>query len=835
MQVDDAFSPRYSARSMTSELETPPVRKKQRRNKRAPGMLTILATRFVLFWEEFWPAILPALAIPYAFAVISLFDLWRLVPGWLHWGSLVLAVAALSNMLWRDARHLRFPSRRMAQARLEEDGKVDHTPLQALDDAPFQTSTTNALWRAHIRESRRQARKARLAGVRPTADDRDPYALRFTALGLLAVAFVAAGNDWRDRLQTAFAPGQADAANRLVADLWIEPPDYTGKPPIYLMRPGDKLSEIAEQVNAPQGSVLVAQINGRGRPALSFENETDKTEATFERSNGASRAELRLAQSGLLKLRLGGEQMRWPVAVINDIAPRVSFADIPAATDEGLLAFTILTHDDYGIIHAQLQFRLDPEQERPLDAAPFDEAALAAVRAAEISGVATGNAEQTINLELQEDPWAGLTVLAKVTVTDGAGQPGETDEVSVTLPTRAFFNPLAKSVIEQRQALSVAAEDWRRVGRSFDAITLAPEAFYTEDPTDFLMLRAAFWRIMRQDGEGYDDAIEKFWPLALQLEDEALELARQRLEAAEEALRQALENGASDEEINRLVEELRQAMNDYLTALAQSGQRADPARSQNSQQLDMSDLDQMLDSIRDLAQSGAENAARQMLSDLENMLNNLRLSQGSQGNGQGMPGQSGQQSDEGDDSAAGQAGELIGRQRSLADESFERGQSGGNEPSDDLAQQQGGLGGDLDDLIDDLQGDGAADPNGEGARSFGQARNDMREAEQALSGGDFDAAASAMERAIENLRDGAEELAREQMRQAGQGREGENGEALDPLGRPMGRAAGEGVEVPEETDAGRTRAVIEELRRRLGEPGRTEEEIDYLERLLERF
>jgi len=41
--------------------------------------------------------------------------------------------------------------------------------------------------------------------------------------------------------------------------------------------------------------------------------------------------------------------------------------------------------------------------------------------------------------------------------------------------------------------------------------------------------------------------------------------------------------------------------------------------------------------------------------------------------------------------------------------------------------------------------------------------------------------------------------------------------------------------VPGEGEAGRTRAVIEELRRRLGEPGRDDEEVDYLERLLERF
>ena len=115
----------------------------------------------------------------------------------------------------------------------------------------------------------------------------------------------------------------------------------------------------------------------------------------------------------------------------------------------------------------------------------------------------------------------------------------------------------------------------------------------------------------------------------------------------------------------------------------------------------------------------------------------------------------------------------------------------------------------------------------------------MREAEGALAGDNFAAANDAMERAIANLRDGAEALAREQMRQA-RGEGGESGEEgqrgrTDPLGRAVGQSAGEGVEVPGESDAGRTRAVIDELRRRLGEPGREEEEKNYLERLLERF
>jgi len=808
----------------------------QRKTGGAPGRVTIFATRLVLFWERFWPAILPALAPPFLILVISLFDLWRYAPVWLHWTSLALAAAATITMLWRYLPDVRWPSRRAAQARLEADGDVRHAALQALDDRPFDKDAVSPqaalLWRAHLDEMREHARDARLAGMRATAHERDPYGLRFTAMGLLAVALAAAGGDWRARLAT--APG-AGAGGGLVADLWIEPPDYTGKPPIYLARAGEPLTGLAEQVNAPEGSVLIAQVNGRGRPRLGFTTVDGEERIPFERNDAASRARFVMTASGAAHLRLGPREARWPIGVLADDAPTVQFIEPPAATGENLLGLAIVIKDDYGVTHAQLQFRLDPDQERPLDAPMLNAAALGEVRFADLDGAAGAAGEHRLDLDLQADPWAGLGVLAKIIVTDGAGQTGETEEVSIALPARAFFNPLARAVIEQRQTLAVAATDWPRAGRSFDALTLAPEFFY-DDMTDYLLLRTAFWRVMRQNGDNFDDAVEKFWPLALQLEDQALELARQRLEAAQEALRRALEEGASDEEISRLVEALRQAMNDYLTALAQSGMPMDQRVPQNAQMLDQSDLDAMLDAIRDLASQGAQNAARQMLSDLENMLNNLRLAQGGQGQGKGM-GQGEGQAGAPQGGPAGKAGELIGRQRELADQSFERGRTPGAN-GDDLAGQESGLGGDLDALIGEIQGQGAgADPGGDAARALGQARNDMRQAEGALGNGDFDAATGAMERAIGRLREGAEKLAREQMRQAqgnGPGREGPNGRT-DPLGRPYGYADGDGVDVPEESAASRTRAVIEELRRRLGEQGRSKEEIDYLERLLERF
>ncbi len=809
---------------MTTELAQP-----SSREKHAPGEITIIAARGALFWERAWPAMLPALGVACLFIMLSLFGAWRLVPGWLHGLTLALGALVFVSLIWRDLRGVRWPARRAGLARLERDGRAEHTPLQALDDAPFDVAkATSPLWLAHMTASAERARKARLAGVRPTAETRDPYGFRFIALGLITIGFVAAGADWRARLAGGFAPGALTSSDAFVADLWIEPPDYTGKAPIYLLRAGQAFPVAPAQIDTPFGARLVAQINGRPRVQLRFVTQNDDIPTEFERGANAARAELVLTESGLLQLKLGADEVRWPIAIIADDTPAVTFTRSPALDDQAQLAFSFTAQDDYGIAAVRLELRLDPEQERPLDAPAFDRAALSQQRQIPLDGGAKASLQQSVSLNLQPDPWAGLKVLAKVVVEDGAGQTGETKSVSVTLPTRKFFNPLAKTVIEQRQTLAVATEDWRRAGRSFDAVTMAPEVFF-DDTKDYLLLRAAFWRVMRQDGEGFEDAVEKFWPLALQLEDEALELARQRLEAAEEALRQAIERGASEEEIARLIEEMRQAMNDYLTALAQSGQSPEQA-ARNSDQLSQSDLDQMLDAIGDLAREGASNAARQMLSDLENLLNNLRVSEGGTGgegqSGADAPGQGAQ----GEGGPSGKAGELIGRQRELADEAFGRGQSYG-ENGDDLAAAEGALGANLDELIDDIEG-GEADPDGAAARALAQARNDMREAEQGLENGNFDAANDAMERAIENLRDGAKRLAGEEMRQARQGRQSDT---LDPLGRPTGEADGDGVKIPEETDAARSRAVIEELRRRLAEPGRSEEEIDYLERLLERF
>ena len=100
----------------------------------------------------------------------------------------------------------------------------------------------------------------------------------------------------------------------------------------------------------------------------------------------------------------------------------------------------------------------------------------------------------------------------------------------------------------------------------------------------------------------------------------------------------------------------------------------------------------------------------------------------------------------------------------------------------------------------------------------------------------------------EALRKGAQSLADSMQQGEGEGqgegpgnragRQQSGGNQSDPLGRPLhGREFGDDftVKIPGEIDVQRARRILEELRRRLGDPQRPQLELDYLERLLKDY
>ena len=850
------------------------------RESEPPGNSVIAVARAFLVWERAWPVILIAAAPFFIFAILTMLGLWLVLPALLHWLAIVAALGvSVGGGVWAYGKVLGrhpWPDRRAAIARLEHDGAVRYDALHTQNDKTFGEHAT-PLWAAHQADMRRQASAARLSFPRPLTELIDPHGIRFGAPALLALGVVVAGDTIGARLSDGLVPTDPDLRRGGIADMWVEPPAYTGRPPLYLLKASDKIDGTRAPILAPVGSKIVLQAHGSPRQAARLDFAYAETGNNTRRPDARTDDEKRhrvieINQNGVLRLSAGGVNGQWPINIIPDTPPRVQITGEPAKTPNHAILLSGFVTDDYGVVDGALELSLTPTQTRPLDAPAFDTNILETVRAIPLDKMAGPNGERIFELDLSADPWAGLMVRARLQVRDGAGQIARSDPIEITLPERPFTNPLAKAVVEQRQTLAIAPNHWRRAQTALNGLTIGPDRFYNR-PSEYLLMRSALWRITgdgtsrHQSGGDFNETVNWLWPLALQLEDKLLSDARASLEAAQKALRDALERGASPEELARLTENLRNAMAQYLSALAQSptAPTSNAAQSE-AEQMALSDLNDILDSIRDLGSNGAADAAQGALDQLQKLLNNLqfagdmqRNSQQAQSGAQGAQGQAGAQGAQAGGPAgdAGTAAGLIGRQRDLADATYTRqrnrqlGPGSPNSPeqgtANDLATTQNSLTNELGDLLDQLRqagpdggNNGDSEAVARGRRALQDAHDDMRTAEETLQAGALDAAETAMNSAVRNLRVGAASLAAAMPADPsdGQAQAGsqEEGAMRDPLGRPIGAIqGGDNGEVSGQSDAQAARELLKELWRRLSTGERTEEEIEYLERLLERF
>jgi uncharacterized protein (TIGR02302 family) len=376
------------------------------------------------------------------------------------------------------------------------------------------------------------------------------------------------------------------------------------------------------------------------------------------------------------------------------------------------------------------------------------------------------------------------------------------------------------------------------------------------------------------------EVVGSLWALAVSIEDGNITDVDKALRAAQDALKQALERGASDEEIKKLTQDLRAALDNFMRQLAdqmrnnpqQLARPLDP----NTKMLRQQDLNNMIERMERLSRSGDKEAAKQLLDQLQQMLENLQMAQ---------PGQYGDSEME---QALNELGDMIRKQQQLRDKTFKQGQDSrrdrmrGNKQGDqgmgDLQQDQQGLRDRLKKLQEQLakrgmgqqqgqrgdkgdrgqKGDqqgqgqpgdqGQGDDQGDGDDGLGEADSAMGDASGKLGEGNADAAVDSQGKALDALRKGAQSLAEAMQQGDGDGQGDGPGErngrqqaganGTDPLGRPL-RSHELGDElskmIPGEIDVQRVRRILEELRRRLADPARPQIELDYIERLLKDY
>ncbi|MBX9646065.1 MAG: TIGR02302 family protein [Xanthobacteraceae bacterium] len=841
--------------------------------------------KYAIAWERAWPGLARLLSVVGLFLVVSWAGLWLALPFLARAVGIALFALLALGALYPLIR-FRWPSREDALGRLDRGTGIRHRPATALTDTlASKDPIAQALWREQRERTLASIKRIRAGLPSPRLPIHDPWALRALVMVMIAAAYVAAGDERSMRVAAAFDWNGVLAPANVRVDAWVTPPLYTGKPPIILSAANkDAGAPDSGPLSVPAGSTLLVRSSGGTIDVVVGGGVTEIAPGEAA-PQGTNERHFKVASDGTAHVRAPAGQPLWKFAATPDKPPTISLVKDPERQARGSLQMSYKLEDDYGVTEARAQFAARRSEAMESGRPVAKEAAREAGKdnnAAEprplfeapsfplvLPNARTRNGVGQSVKDLSEDPYAGADVTLTLTAKDEAGNEGRSEPFSMRLPERLFTKPLARALIEQRRILALDANQNSQVYTALDALMIAPEVF-TPETGHYLGLHSVIRQLeaARTDA-ALRDVVASIWALAVTIEDGNISDVDKALRAAQEALKQALERGASDEEIKKLTDNLRAALDNFLRQLAEQ-MRNNPQQlarplDPNTKMLSQQDLKSMLDRLERMSRSGDKDAAKQLLEQLQQMLENLQMAQ---------PGQSG----DGDmEQALNELGDMIRKQQQLRDKTFKQGQDSrrdrmrgkqGDQSMGDLQQDQQGLRDRLKKLQEELakrgmgqgqrgekgqrgeqgqQGQQGGD-QGDGEDGLDQADSAMGDAGGRLGEGNADGAVDSQGRALEALRKGAQSLAEAMQQGEGdqpgdgpgnaKGRQQGAQNGTDPLGRPMRHnefSDDYSVKIPGEIDVQRVRRILEELRRRLADPARPQIELDYIERLLKDY
>lgn len=811
--------------------------------------------KIVLFLERLAPLALVPLSVAALYTATSWFGLFRLMPP-----SIARGLAILFGLVfvWSLIRivNARWPTDVEATRRIEERSGLAHRALAALEDVPATTSGPfgEALWREHKRRMARMVGSLTAGTPAPDIAAHDRFALRALPALLLFVAFGFSWSNNAGRLSDPFRPIPVNnAIAGLRVDAWVTPPVYTRKPPVFLAT--SEADADTKAITVPEGSRLTVRLSGEKTDVpVTFAPIQAQAPVPLVADSAPKPDDKQPAQGKTFQVTLtlpgtldvGGN--RWTFDIQKDEPPKIAFEGEPQRAVSGALEITYKASDDYGLVSAQAL--IEPADQDPgavaLYPPPGYRLELPRTDAREAKGVTSR--------DLTEHPLAGKKVHLTLIATDAAGHTGRSETKDIILPARNFREPLAAAVAEERQVFSL---DERKLDRAIElneALFIRPEETIP-DLSQFLLIRSAGQQMrLARSEKDLKATADYLWQIALGIEGGDVANTERKVKDAQQALSDALNRNASDEEIKKLTEELRKAMNEFMQALAKQMQN-NPDQNQMSadqrKMLRQQDLEKMLDEIQKLAETGSRDEARNLLNQMQRMMNNLQTARPNQGKQQGKDQMRGE---------IDKLGKLLQDQKKLLDETFSKeqalrdrmqygdpnngetqqqlfdnnpNQQGQNEEGDPNEQQDG--------QQDGMNQPMPPEPNGqkpqqggrpedsmtkeqlkqalkelserqkqlekdlkslqEGLRKFGvkpgegfnSAGKEMKDATGALGDGKGQSALDSQGRAIEALRKGASELM-QQLAQQGQQGQGQGSMQQQGQGRegldPLGRPQG---------------------------------------------
>ncbi len=821
----------------------------------------ITIARLALGWETLWSALCWPLIWATGLGALILSGLLPQIPDLARYGILLIAVGAI---IWSlgPVFNMEWPSIYDAMRRIETQSNLFNRPISAAKDTLAETdldARSRELWEEHKRRQLARLGNLKVGAPQSRWRDLDPLSLRVpVCIALVASLFLAKG-DGLANLQGSFRMGPVVAQRPMTLDAWLKPPAYTGKPPLLLTSPTEiEKLKTDKEILTPENASLVLRLDGAKAPRIGFydvsgdspKELTDLTAKTkFE--NGLFQADANLNRPALVKVYDGNTELAaWHVSVIPDQPPTITILGEPKAENLGALTLAWKATDDYGVAGITAQIYLSDNQE---DGVGFSNNGVFLFDPPDfpISLRKSAPKEEigSASADLTSHPWAGLVVDLTLEVTDAAKHKTSSGVKTFKLPERLFTKPLARALIEQRKALIMDPASLATVQQLLSALLVYPEGLI-ESSGPHIAIASVISRL-RNLGDSGDlkEALDMLWQIAVAVEDGDLSDARKDVEAARKALEKALAEGASPEELKQLMQKLRKAMDRYMESMSEEtkkrqAQGQKDRSSQNGKAITQEDIQKMLDTIEKLSQNGAKDAAREMLSQLEDILKNMEP---------GMARQGEQQDPSAANEMLNELSEMMRKQQELMDKTQRLPQAGegdqlnkegddpgsrsGNQGTNGLAGEQGDLAQQLEQFMKGLGKNGLQSPP-----SLGEAGKQMGNARQSLQKKDRELALGQQGEALSRLREGAQNMAR-QLQQAGKsgqdnnGKEGQaKGDSRDPLGRPRpskdDQYGPDKNMLPTELAIRRAREILESLRARANTPNLPRIDKDYIERLL---
>ena len=814
--------------------------------------------------------------------------------------TLLAFLIGTAYFIRNDVMSFSLPNVENIDKRLEARGTLGRGHIALVEDQLANPAiiSTRLLWHKAQREGIFLLKKLRIPWLRTQLSRKDPHALRFIALLVFASGGFVAGSNWRQRIINGLAPISSSVftlPQEHSINLWIKPPDYTQLPEMHLSGMGRYDGEL----KIPEGSTYRIRIRNPFKNFLAPRLRMGTTNIPLTYMEDGLYGKEGTIQPGksMRITQVFLPRATWPYSYVIDTPPEIRSNNVLEEQkqsippyeilDDGQLRFPLIVKDDYGVKELQMTMRLD----ELIEDAPLGQETIKTRLV-----MSQPNTEFKIApiYDLAWHSWAGLPVTIEFTAIDHKGQSTALEKISLVLPERIFKHPLAKSLIAARKALAWNYKySLKQIALNLEYQLRNPELFQN-NPVIFLAIRSASSRLFHNDKKpdeqrmkSIHEVIDLLWKTALVVEEGDVIIALRELRDAQRALENAMRNPNVDEqEIQALMEQLREKMINYFTEVAREmqkriagGENMPPLSAEDFGSLITPDtLATLMAQIEQAMRNGNEQQAQELMSQLQRMMEMIDPSKGAK-----LP-KDMQMMREG----INELQKLIERQKALIKQTeiqsdIQRSLETDNNASSGITRrdlpaieqmlknfgmdtippapegkkqpkqnedefqqvdtsqnkvEQDALRYILGQLMMDM-----AEKMDEVPEKMGMAEQEMRNSAEKLAKNNPIDSIPHQNSAVQYLKDSQEGLAkqfRQRMQQmVGMGLSG-SGQRLDPLGRPYddgesGQNPETAIKIPDETEQKRVDKIIRKLRQRSSDRSRSREEIEYYQRLLRQF